>query len=181
MDDVTRMPRNANVVAEIEVPSPEIDRSIYVMPAFATLRVRDLEAARRWYVEGLGFIVLAELPGPAGEIALIHLRRWRYQDILLVPARDPDSPAPSGIRLTFCAHGTDLDALAAQARATDGGVVEGPFATPWNTRDVVAHILAAARPAGPRILQPHGAGATAHARGGRGCPRGHKPRTLARG
>lgn len=138
MDEMSRGPQNTNAAEEVEVPSPEIDRSIYVMPAFATLRVRDLDASRRWYVEGLGFIVLAELPGPSGETALMHLRRWRYQDILLAPAHDPDIPTASGIRLTFSAHGTDLDALAAQAHATGGGVVEGPFATPWNTRDLVA-------------------------------------------
>lgn len=43
-----------------------------------------------------------------------------------------------GIRVTFSAHGADLDTLVAQARATGGGVVEGPSATPWNTRDVLA-------------------------------------------
>jgi catechol 2,3-dioxygenase-like lactoylglutathione lyase family enzyme len=122
---------------QIEVPVPEIDRDIYAMPAFATLRTRDLEASRRWYVEGLGFIVLAEIPGPTGDVALIHLRRWRYQDILLVPAAAGSAPATTGFRLTFSAHGADLDALAAQARAVGGGAVEGPLATPWNTRDVI--------------------------------------------
>jgi len=66
-------------------------------------------------------------------------RRWRYQDLLLVPARTPLSPTARGIRLTFSAHGTDLDALVAQARAAGGGSVEGPAATPWNTLDVLAH------------------------------------------
>ncbi len=129
---------------EVEVPVPAIDLSIYVMPACATLAVSDLDASRRWYVEGLGFAVLAEVPGPSGGVALIHLRRWRYQDLLLVPGRSPDASPARGIRLTFSAHGADLDALVAQARTVGGGiggvggVVEGPCATPWNTRDVVA-------------------------------------------
>jgi hypothetical protein len=42
------------------------------------------------------------------------------------------------MRLTFSAHGTDLDALVASARAIGGGSVEGPTATPWNTLDVLA-------------------------------------------
>jgi catechol 2,3-dioxygenase-like lactoylglutathione lyase family enzyme len=130
--------QKTNTVSEIEVPSPVIDLSIYVMPSFATLSVSDLERSRRWYVEGLGFALLAEVPGPSGDVALVHLRRWRYQDLLLVPASSPLSPAPRGIRLTFSAHGTDLDALVAQARATGGGRVEGPSATPWNTLDVLA-------------------------------------------
>ena len=71
-------------------PGTTIDRGIYVMPQFVTFEVADLAAARRWYVNGLGFVELAVLPGPEGEPALVHLRRFRYQDILLVPGRDPD-------------------------------------------------------------------------------------------
>lgn len=131
----------SRVETEVEVPVPAIDLSIYVMPACATLEVSDLDASRRWYVEGLGFAVLAEVPGPTGGVALLHLRRWRYQDLLLVPGRSPNAVPARGIRLTFSAHGTDLDALVEQARAVGGsigGVVEGPSATPWNTCDVVA-------------------------------------------
>jgi catechol 2,3-dioxygenase-like lactoylglutathione lyase family enzyme len=133
--------------AAVEVPTPEIDLSIYVMPFFATLTVSQLERSRRWYVDGLGFVVLATIPGPTGEPALIHLRRWRYQDLLLVPARQeqeraPSSLAPSSagsrIRLTFAAHGTDLAQLAATARTVGDGTIEGPYATPWNTFDVLA-------------------------------------------
>lgn len=126
--------------SSVEVPSPVIDLSIYVMPSFATLAVSNLERSQRWYVEGLGFALLASIPGPFGDVVLIHLRRWRYQDLLLVSARNPLASIPTdrGIRLTFSAHGTDLDALVASARATGGGSVEGPTATPWNTLDVVA-------------------------------------------
>jgi catechol 2,3-dioxygenase-like lactoylglutathione lyase family enzyme len=125
-------------MSEVETPVPAIDLSIYVMPAFVTLTVSDLAVSRRWYVEGLGLAVLAEVPGPSGSVTLLHLRRWRYQDLLLVPGRSPDAPPARGVRLTFSAHGANLDALVAQARAVGGGVVEGPAATPWNTRDVLA-------------------------------------------
>ncbi len=132
--------QQTNPEASVEVPKPAIDLSIYVMPAFVTLTVSDLERSRRWYVDGLGFALLASVPGPSREVALIHLRRWRYQDLLLVPARRPlaSSLTDRGIRLTFSAHGTDLDALVASARAAGGGSVEGPTATPWNTLDVLA-------------------------------------------
>lgn len=126
--------------SEVEVPSPVIDLRIYVMPAFATLTVSDMKRSRRWYIEGLGFALLAEVPGPSGDVALVHLRRWRYQDLLLVPARGPLPPLSTnrGIRLTFAAHGADLDALVVAARAIGEGSVEGPATTPWNTLDVVA-------------------------------------------
>lgn len=132
--------QKTNPEASVEVPKPGIDLSIYVMPAFVTLTVSDLERSRRWYVDGLGFALLASVPGPSGEVALLHLRRWCYQDVLLVPARHALAPlsVERGIRLTVSAHGTDLDALVASARATGGGSVEGPTATPWNTLDVLA-------------------------------------------
>jgi len=127
----------------VEIPTQEIDRSIYVMPAFATFAVRDLDASTRWYTDGLGFIVLATMPGPGGAalraqgpppLGLVHLRRWRYQDILLVPGR----VGPGGPRITFAAGDDDLAAIAARLRAIGAGTVEGPTATPWHTRDLVA-------------------------------------------
>jgi catechol 2,3-dioxygenase-like lactoylglutathione lyase family enzyme len=133
-------PKEIGTDLSVEVPKPVIDLSIYVMPSFATLTVSSLERAQRWYVDGLGFVVLATIPGPAGEPALVHLRRWRYQDLLLVPARHPQPAHGAGphMRLTFSAHGTDLAALAATARAVGGGSIEGPRATSWNTLDLLA-------------------------------------------
>ena len=112
-----------------EQPRPEIDRSIYVMPSFVTFACADLERTARWYVEGLGFVVLARYPG------LVHLRRWRYQDILLVPAT-VDAPRGQDVRYTIAAGDEDLAARAEHARAIAGGTVRGPTPTPWNTVDL---------------------------------------------
>ena len=113
----------------------DIDRTIYVMPAFATLEVTDLEASTRWYVEGLGFEILAELPGPQGRTALVHRRRERYQDLLLVAAGDR---GPS-LGLSFAAGDEDLQARSTALAGTPGGSHEEPCRTPWNTLDLVAH------------------------------------------
>ncbi|HYO35460.1 MAG TPA: VOC family protein [Geodermatophilus sp.] len=110
--------------------APGVDRDVYPMPAFVTFPVTDLAASTRWY-EALGFVVLATLPGPDG--ALVHLRRHRYQDLLLVPGR----PAP-GPRVSFAAGEEDLAGRAALARDAGGGSVEGPVDTPWYSRDLVA-------------------------------------------
>lgn len=115
-------------------PAP-IDRSIYPMPMFATLHVRDLGESAAFYAR-LGFIVLAEIPGPDGTPVLLHLRRARYQDLLLVPG----DPRPGSTTVSFAAHGEDLEALAAGAReglAAPAGV-EGPTSTPWFTTDLTA-------------------------------------------
>src|SRR5690606_23908566 len=60
--------------------SAEISNEFYVMPAFVTLAVRDLQASAQWYQDVLNFRTLFEVPGQ-----LVHLRREKYQDILLKP------------------------------------------------------------------------------------------------
>ena|SRR5262252_47602 len=130
----------AAMTHDIETPVQAIDCTIYVMPAFATLEVADLEASKRWYTAGLGFIVLAELPGPGGAPGLVHLRRWHHQDLLLVPARGgPEAARGTGVRLSFAAGDEDLNAIAQRASGLAGGWVEGPMATPWQTIDLVCH------------------------------------------
>jgi hypothetical protein len=119
--------------------SPElqtgITRDIYGMPAFVKLAVADLAATVAWFTGALDFIELFTMPGPRGP-ALVHLRRWRYQDILVVPAEGEAPAIGPGLQLTFAAQFEELDALAARARAYGGGVVTGPVDTPWNTRDL---------------------------------------------
>jgi uncharacterized glyoxalase superfamily protein PhnB len=116
------------------VAPPPISRAVYGMPMFATLIVADLERTTSWYVEGLGFISLFAVPGPSGP-ALVHLRRWQFQDLLVRPAMAPVS-AGNGCSLSFAAVDDELDDLAARARAHGAGRVDGPADTPWNTRDV---------------------------------------------
>ncbi|MFC4586655.1 VOC family protein [Sphaerisporangium corydalis] len=112
---------------------PEVSREIYGMPAFVTLVVGDLDRAVDWYVNGLDFVVLFTMPGPGGGAGLVHLRRWRYQDILVRPG---EATAGAGWTISMMAERDQLDGLAERARAHGGGVVEGPVDTPWNTRDL---------------------------------------------
>jgi catechol 2,3-dioxygenase-like lactoylglutathione lyase family enzyme len=121
-----------------EMPRGEIDRSIYVMPAFLTIPVVDFDAARTWYVDGLGFVVLAEMPGPDGGPWLVHLRRYRYQDILLVPSGAPSQTSTgSGLRFSVANVHEDLAQRAEQARRVGTGTVEGPVRRPWNAVELV--------------------------------------------
>jgi catechol 2,3-dioxygenase-like lactoylglutathione lyase family enzyme len=110
---------------------------VYPMPAFATLEVPDLDAAIAWYEAALGFRPMLVHRGPEERAVFSHLRRAKYQDLLVVPG--PGAPEGStGITITLRADG-DPAALAAKARAVApvGRVtVEGPIDTPWNTTDV---------------------------------------------
>ncbi len=113
---------------------------IYPMPMFATLAVGDVAAIAAWYRHTLGFTTVFEAPGPGGQPSLVHLRRRKYQDLLLVPAAPdvPTAPPPFSLTLSFGAEG-EVDALADRARATrplGRSTIEGPIDTPWNTRDL---------------------------------------------
>ena len=67
---------------------PEPFRGIYGMPMFVTVPTRDLEGSAEFWAEGFGFFTLFDIPGK-----LVHLRRWAFQDVLLVPAGDESVPA----------------------------------------------------------------------------------------
>ena len=132
--------------AAFEVPAPVIDRDIYVMPMFATLPVADLELSRAWYA-ALGFVELAVMPAPDGSVQLVHLRRYRYQDLLLVPAGE-DGAVRNTTRVSVAHTGelAELDALAEAVRAVGGGEVVGPTTTPWRAveleaRDADGHVV----------------------------------------
>lgn len=151
------MPVMADLASPVPPPAPgaappPISRAIYGMPMFATLVVADVDLTTSWYVEGLGFISLFTVPGSSGP-ALVHLRRWQFQDLLVRPSSEPVTPG-TGCRLNFAAVFDELDDLAARARAHSGGQVEGPLDTAWNTRDLTTIdpdsnvvVFTAARPA----------------------------------
>ncbi|MGY1608491.1 VOC family protein [Geodermatophilus sp. SYSU D00700] len=119
--------------------------AIYGMPMFATLVTPDVDRLVSWYVEGLGFIELFTIPGPDGSAALVHLRRWQFQDLLVRPGPGAERPSPEPTAsehqttaVAFAAVHTELDGLVERARRHGGGRVTDPFDTAWNTRDVLA-------------------------------------------
>lgn len=126
--------------------SPELDtgitRDIYGMPAFITVQVADVRAAAAWFTTALDFVELFAMP-PGDDPMLIHLRRWRYQDILV--RRGDAASVGAGIQLSFAAEYDELDALAARAR--EHASIEGPADTAWNTRE-----LGVTTPEGLRIV-----------------------------
>ena len=54
-------------------PGQDLDRSIYVMPTFVTFECADIDRTARWYVDGLGFFVVAQYPGRALHVILDNL------------------------------------------------------------------------------------------------------------
>ncbi|GAA5199544.1 hypothetical protein GCM10023322_75370 [Rugosimonospora acidiphila] len=115
----------------LDAVAPEPFRGIYGMPAFVTIPTSDLAASVDFWIRGLGFFELFSIPG-----RVVHLRRWAFQDVLLVPAGSVAEQAPA-MSFSFACLLSQVDSLVEACRALRPNSVEGPRDTPWNTRDVV--------------------------------------------
>lgn len=113
-----------------DVVPPEPFRGIYAMPTFATIPTSDLAASVDFWTRGLGFIDLFTMPG-----SVVHLRRWAFQDVLLLPVASVPEQAPT-ITLSFSCVLSQIDSVVEACRALRPNSVDGPRDTPWNTRDV---------------------------------------------
>ncbi|MGH3730182.1 MAG: hypothetical protein ACRDTU_15745, partial [Micromonosporaceae bacterium] len=112
-----------------DVSPPEIYRGIYGMPMFVTVPTPDLATSVDFWIRGLGFIDLFSIPGH-----VTHVRRWAFQDALLVPTSHPaDAPAVS---VSFACVLSQIDEIAQACAAVLPGCTEGPRQTPWNTVDL---------------------------------------------
>jgi uncharacterized glyoxalase superfamily protein PhnB len=112
---------------------------VYPMPMFATMPTADVNALAQWYQAALGFEMMFKAPDRDGQPMVVHLRRRKYQDVLIhpVPAGSEMSEV-GGWSLCFQA-GVDVDQLAARAAAVPiagRSRVESVADTPWNTREV---------------------------------------------
>ncbi len=116
--------------------NPDDAREIYPMPMFATIASSAPQELADWYGT-LGFWELFSMPGQDGSPMLIHLRRRKYQDILLVWGEQPAQPGRPALTVSFAADGDDLDAIGADVRAAGSGPVEGPVERPWNSVELV--------------------------------------------
>jgi uncharacterized glyoxalase superfamily protein PhnB len=101
---------------------------IYPMPVMIILSSEDPERLAEWYRRALGFGVM--LAGP-----VFHVRRRKYQDVLIAsPALGAAPTGRGGPVIKLDADG-ELDAIAARAKEA-GAAFEGPVDTPWNTTEL---------------------------------------------
>ena len=145
---------------------PEPFRGIYGMPMFVTVSAQDLTQSVEFWTDGLGFFVLFSIPGK-----LAHLRRWAFQDVLLVPAGEeppPSAPVPAApftspapaLTVSFACVLNQIETTAEACERLRPGCVQGPRTTLWNSREIevatpegVRVILTAARPLDPHSEQ----------------------------
>jgi len=142
------------------VPLPALDaepaelfRGIYGMPMFVNAPTLDMAASVELWTRGLGFFEFYAAPGQ-----VTHLRRWAFQDVLLVPSDDPADvlATPPAMTVTFSCVLSQVDQIAAACEELVPGSTTGPRQTPWNTVDLevvtpenVRVIMTAARPYDP--------------------------------
>ena len=123
----------SSVVDMSERATPTIDRTIYTMPMFATFQVADITAAETFY-QATGFVTLATISGSNGSPVLVHLRRMKYQDLLLISGESQRGVTT----ISFAAGGQDLQGLADRLRSEsiEGARIDGPTDTAWFTTDL---------------------------------------------
>lgn len=114
-------------IPALDATAPEVYREIYGMPMFVTIPTADLAMSKDFWIRGLGFIDLFSAPG--GQVT--HLRRWAFQDVLLVPGVAAAEAAAQSISFA-CVLG-QLDEIAARCSELVPGCTDGPELKPWNS------------------------------------------------
>jgi catechol 2,3-dioxygenase-like lactoylglutathione lyase family enzyme len=100
-------------------------------PMLVNIEVNHLDSSVEWYQIAQGFRVVYRGPG------LIHLRRERYQDLLLYPNQSAELiNRGEGIVVHFQAGDTRLDGITLKAIRAGTLDVEGPVDQPWNVHQV---------------------------------------------
>lgn len=137
----------------LDAKPPEIHRGYYGMPMFCIAPTRDLAASRDFWIEGLGFIDLFTVPDE-----LTHLRRWAFQDILLVPAEEiAGTPTMS---VSFACVLSQIEEIATRCEKLLPGSTSEPREMPWNSLELTVVtpentrvVMTAARPLDPHSPQ----------------------------
>lgn len=140
-------------IPALDAVAPEPYRGFYGMPQFVRVPTGDLEASKDFWINGLGFIDLFSIPGQ-----LVHLRRWAFQDVLLVPG-EPATEAPA-MSVTFTCVLDQNDEIVSRCEALLPGCTSGPMEMPWNSTELTIItpenarvVMTAARPLDPNSAQ----------------------------
>ncbi|WP_278264237.1 VOC family protein [Nocardia sp. AG03] len=108
--------------------APDLFRGIYGMPMFVTVPTTDLDVSVDFWSRGLGFFDLFSVPGQ-----VTHLRRWAFQDVLLVPG---ERQADSALTVSFSCVLGEIHAIAAACESLVPGCTAGPRSMPWGSLEL---------------------------------------------
>ncbi|NKX89772.1 glycosyltransferase [Nocardia coubleae] len=129
--------------------APQPFRGIYGMPMFVIVPCADIAKSVEFWVEGLGFFDFFTAPGQ-----VTHLRRWAFQDVLLVPGAQAEGPG--GLTVSFSCVLDEIDGIAEACERAVPGCTVGPRVMPWNSMELevvtpehTRVVMTAARPYDP--------------------------------
>ncbi|WP_327114370.1 VOC family protein [Nocardia sp. NBC_01730] len=141
-------------VPALDAVPPELFRGLYGMPMFVTVPTFDLATSADFWCRGLGFFDLFSVPGQ-----ITHLRRWAFQDVLLVPG-DGGPAGASALSVSFACVLSQVDQIASACAELLPGCTTGPRQMPWNsveleivTPENTRVIMTAARPYDPNSAE----------------------------
>lgn len=123
---------NAFEISPVPTPSldakpPELYKGIYGMPMFVTIPTSHWEKSLEFWCEILGFFVLYSVEGQ-----FIHLRRWAFQDVLLVAGETTEQSAHT---VSFACVLTEIKTVS-EKLGRAGFPLVGPTDTAWNSRQI---------------------------------------------
>lgn len=103
----------------------------YEMPLFFKIFTNDLEKSKKWYEEKLGFMTIYDLPDPNGTIIMSHLRREKYQDLMLL-ASDNEKQEISNIVVNLAVKNIEQIATGFSSNEMVSPLTEQP----WNAKEL---------------------------------------------
>lgn len=97
----------------------------YPMLMFVKLPVKDIVKASNWYQDKLGFQKLYTFNDQSGSPIMVHIRRQRYQDLMLI--QDEHSSVGSDVVINLLVK--DIAMIA--EKIEEQSVVSPPVQKPW--------------------------------------------------
>lgn len=98
----------------------------YIMPTFNKIMVNNITESSNWYENFLGFTSLFKFKNEKNEVIMDHLRRSKYQDIMLIQANN--FTVGNGLRLNLSVN--NIEEI--EQKLTKNDIIEPMIAQPWN-------------------------------------------------
>lgn len=98
----------------------------YIMPTFNKIMVKNIAESSNWYENFLGFTSLFKFKNEKNEVIMDHLRRSKYQDIMLIQANN--FTVGNGLRLNLSVN--NIEEI--EQKLTKNDIIEPMIAQPWN-------------------------------------------------
>lgn len=107
----------------------------YSIPLFAKIKTTDLLSSANWYKEKLGFISVFDFTDADGTIVMSHLRRDKYQDLMLIQV--DDCQASDRIILNLAVD--NIEELRSRMQVNE--IVNDLKKQPWNALEMTIRSL----------------------------------------